>query len=70
MIKFYLDIGGENMSKGNDLREEHVKILKEIKNPTIRQVLSLSDKLNIDIKVLAKYFIDKTYLDIEEENKK
>lgn len=58
------------MSKGNDLREEHMKTLKGIKNPTIRQVLALSDELNIDIKVLAKYFIDKTSLDIEEENKK
>lgn len=70
MIKFYLDIGGENMSKGNDLREEHIKILKGIKNPTITKVIKLSDELNIDIKVLAKYFIDKTSLEIEEENKK
>ena len=58
------------MSKGNDLREEHIKTLKEIKNPTIRHVLALSDELNIDIKILAKYFIDKTSIDIEEENKK
>lgn len=58
------------MSKGNDLREEHIKILRDIKNPTITKVIKLSDELNIDIKILAKYFIDKTSHEIEVENKK
>lgn len=55
------------MSKGNDLKEEHINILKNIKNPTITEIIRLSKELNIDIKMLAKYFIDKTEKEIEFE---
>lgn len=43
-----------------DLNNEQLLKLKDIKNPTITKVIKLSDELNIDMKILAKYFIDKT----------
>lgn len=53
-----------------DLNNEQLLKLKDIKNPTITKVIKLSDELNIDMKILAKYFIDKTINEIEEENNK
>lgn len=58
------------MSLGKDIKEEHLRILENIKNPTITKVIELSGELDIDIKVLAKYFIDKTSEEIEKENSK
>lgn len=43
-----------------DLNNQQLLKLKDIKNPTITKVIKLSDELNIDMKILAKYFIDKT----------
>lgn len=54
----------------NELNNEQLLKLKSIKNPTITKVIKLSDELNIDMEVLAKYFIDKTSNEIEAENKK
>lgn len=53
-----------------DLNNQQLLKLKDIKNPTITKVIKLSDELNIDMKILAKYFIDKTINEIEEENNK
>lgn len=53
-----------------DLNNEQLLKLKDIKNPTITKVIKLSDELNIDMKILAKYFIDKTINEREEENNK
>lgn len=53
-----------------DLNNEQLLKLKNIKNPTITKVIKLSNELNIDMKILAKYFIDKTSNEIEEENNK
>lgn len=58
------------MSLGKDIKEEHLRILENIKNPTITKVIELSGELEIDIKILAKYFIDKTSEEIEKENSK
>lgn len=58
------------MSWGKDIKEEHLSILENIKNPTITKVIELSGELEIDIKILAKYFIDKTSEEIEKENSK
>lgn len=59
MVKFYLDVGGDNMIKGKSIHKDHMKLLENIKNPTVREVIKLSDELKIEIEVLAKYFIDK-----------
>lgn len=53
-----------------DLNNEQLLKLKNIKNPTITKVIKLSNELNIDMEILAKYFIDKTSNEIEEENNK
>lgn len=53
-----------------NLNNEQLLKLKSIKNPTITKVIKLSDELNIDMEILAKYFIDKTSNEIEEENNK
>lgn len=45
------------MSK--DIKDEHLKILENINNPNITKVINLSKELDIDIKILAQYFIDK-----------
>lgn len=58
------------MSWGKDIKDEHLRILENIKNPTITKVIELSGELEIDIKILAKYFIDKTSEEIEKENSK
>lgn len=52
------------------LNNEQLLKLKSIKNPTITKVIKLSNELNIDMEILAKYFIDKTSNEIEEENNK
>lgn len=57
MLKFLLIGGDENMSK--DIKDEHLKILENINNPNITKVINLSKELDIDIKILAQYFIDK-----------
>lgn len=56
------------MYRGNDLSDIEIKKLEKIKNPTVTKIIELSKELNIDIKVLAEYFIDKTTSEIE--NKK
>lgn len=56
------------MYRGNDLSDIEIKKLEKIKNPTVTKIIELSKELNIDIKVLAEYFIDKTTNEIE--NKK
>ncbi|WP_191973627.1 hypothetical protein [Paraclostridium bifermentans] len=53
-----------------DLNNEQLLKLKDIKNPTITKVIKLSNELNIDMEILAKYFMDKTSNEIEEENNK
>lgn len=53
-----------------ELDNEQLLKLKCIKNPTITKVIKLSNELNIDMEILAKYFIDKTSNEIEEENNK
>lgn len=45
------------MSK--NIKDEHLKILKNINNPNVTKIIQLSEKLDIDIRVLAQYFIDK-----------
>ncbi|EQK40026.1 hypothetical protein C672_3564 [[Clostridium] bifermentans ATCC 638] len=53
-----------------ELDNEQLLKLKCIKNPTITKVIKLSNELNIDMEILAKYFMDKTSNEIEEENNK
>ncbi|WP_290063456.1 hypothetical protein [Paraclostridium bifermentans] len=55
------------MYRGNDLSDIEIKKLEKIKNPTVTKIIELSKELNIDIKVLAEYFIDKTTNEIENE---
>lgn len=47
------------------LKKEHIKILNNIKNPTITKVIKLSEELNVDVTILAKYFIDKASHEME-----
>lgn len=58
------------MYRGNDLSDIEIKKLEKIKNPTVTKIIELSKELNIDIKVLAEYFIDKTSNEIENEKLK
>lgn len=53
-----------------ELNNEQLLKLKRIKNPTITKVIKLSNELNIDMEILAKYFMDKTSNEIKEENNK
>ena len=53
-----------------ELNNEQLLKLKRIKNPTITKVIKLSNELNIDMEILAKYFMDKTSNELEEENNK
>lgn len=58
------------MCRGKDLSDIEIKKLAEIKNPTVTKIIELSKELDIDIKVLAEYFIDKTSNEIENEKLK
>lgn len=54
------------MSK-KELNDIDIKKIEKIVNPTVTKIIEISKDLDVDIKVLAKYFIDKTSKEIEEE---
>lgn len=57
------------MCKENNLSSIEIKRLEKFKNPSVTKVIRLSEELDIDIEILAKYFIDRISSEMEEENK-
>lgn len=57
------------MSK-KELNDIDIKKIEKIVNPTVTKIIEISKDLDVDIKVLAKYFIDKTSKEIEIEEEK
>lgn len=53
----------------NKLTNEQILKLKDIKNPSLTKIIKLSQELNVDIKILLEYFIDRISSEMEEENK-
>lgn len=47
------------MKGENKISEEALKILRKVENPTLKEILELSKKLNLDKMVLVKFFIEK-----------
>ncbi|WP_270647485.1 hypothetical protein [Paeniclostridium hominis] len=47
------------MKGENKISEEAFKVLKKVENPTLKEILELSKKLNLDKMVLVKFFIEK-----------
>ena len=52
------------MDKGNSLL--NIKELEKYKDPTVTEVIQLSKKLNIDLEVLAKFFLEKAESELKE----
>lgn len=42
-----------------ELTKEQLEKLKDVINPTLREIIKLSNLLEVDTMVLVKYFIDK-----------
>lgn len=52
------------MKKGNYLSKVDLKELEKFKDPTVTEIIELSKNLNIDLEILARYFLEKVESEI------